>query len=103
MKRVEKLLDAGSAEHSEAAIISAGRMRTFSSVGSLACPQPMTSPISPYDGEPPTGEPDAGRPPVRFGGRGERNGSPYPYTPRPPRGQRGSYASKLTLAGYRQA
>src|ERR1700738_5008765 len=29
-------------------------------------------------GEPPTGEPDAGEPPVRFGGRGSIV-SPYPY------------------------
>ena len=29
---------------------------------------------------PPTGEPDAGNPPVRFGGRGGRKASPYPYT-----------------------
>ena len=29
---------------------------------------------------PPTGEPDAGDPPVRFGGRGSpERGSPYPY------------------------
>src|SRR5437660_5356780 len=31
-------------------------------------------------GEPLTGEPDAGNPPVRFGGRGS-NRSPYPYPP----------------------
>ena len=30
--------------------------------------------------KPPTGEPDAGNPPVRFGGRGDRTTvSPYPY------------------------
>src|SRR5438094_705785 len=34
--------------------------------------------ISPYRGEPLTGEPDAGDPPVRFGGRGERNQSFLP-------------------------
>ncbi len=28
---------------------------------------------------PPTGKPDAGNPPVRFGGRGAGNRSPYPY------------------------
>src|SRR5438046_723425 len=39
--------------------------------------------ISPYRGEPLTGEPDAGDPPVRFGGRGERNQSflPTPILP----------------------
>lgn len=32
----------------------------------------MLPPVSPYDGDPPTGEPDAGDPPVRFGGREDR-------------------------------
>src|SRR5213079_2897230 len=29
-------------------------------------------PVSPLHGDPPTGEPDAGEPPVRFGGRGKQ-------------------------------
>ena len=41
----------------------------------------MLPPVSPYDGDPPTGEPDAGDPPVRFGGRGSVR-SPYPYIER---------------------
>ena len=40
----------------------------------------MRKSVNPYQGEPLTGEPDAGKPPVRFGGRGNRpTGSPYPY------------------------
>ena len=34
--------------------------------------QPMRWPVNPLGGKPPTGEPDAGNPPVRFGGRGGR-------------------------------
>ena len=34
-----------------------------------------------FEVKPPTGEPDAGDPPVRFGGRGgEAIGPPYPYS-----------------------
>src|SRR5260370_5889504 len=39
----------------------------------------MRWPISCGD-QPPTGEPDAGEPPVRFGGRGDSNQSPLPLS-----------------------
>ena len=42
------------------------------------CLPPGRSVVNPLGGEPPTGEPDAGDPPVRFGGRGNSR-SPYPY------------------------
>jgi hypothetical protein len=35
--------------------------------------------VSPVRGDSSTGEPDAGDPHVRFGGRGSVNRSPYPY------------------------
>jgi hypothetical protein len=38
--------------------------------------------VNPWYGKPPTGEPYAGEPPVRFGGRGDRETDlPYPYLP----------------------
>src|SRR5260221_4882125 len=40
----------------------------------------MRWPISCGD-QPPTGEPDAGEPPVRFGGRGDSNQSSLPLSP----------------------
>src|SRR5215208_6832003 len=39
---------------------------------------PMMLLVSPLRGDSSTGEPDAGDPPVRFGGRGERNQSFLP-------------------------
>jgi len=42
-------------------------------------PNMSASPFASLFENPPTGEPDAGDPLVRFGGRGSRNGSPYPY------------------------
>ena len=39
---------------------------------------PMLLRVSPRRGDSSTGEPDAGNPPVRFGGRGERTQSPLP-------------------------
>src|SRR5947209_11103892 len=38
-----------------------------------------SSTAHPVSLRPPTGEPDAGNPPVRFGGRGRLTTSPYPY------------------------
>jgi len=38
----------------------------------------MLRSVNPLGGKPPTGEPDAGNPPVRFGGRGERDHSNLP-------------------------
>ena len=35
------------------------------------------------ESQPPTGEPGAGDPPARFGGRGDLNLRPYPYEPLP--------------------
>ena len=46
----------------------AGRSHTSRSMGSTALRQPIAPCFSP--GKPPTGEPDAGEPHVRFGGRG---------------------------------
>ena len=41
---------------------------------------PIASPSIPYGVKLPTGEPDAGDPPVRFGGRGDHESDlPYPY------------------------
>src|SRR3954454_19157199 len=46
-----------------------------------------SSTAHPVSLRPPTGEPDAGNPPVRFGGRGRLITSPYPYTALTPASQ----------------
>src|SRR5437763_750282 len=75
-----------------------------------------SSTAHPVSLRPPTGEPDAGNPPVRFGGRGRLITSPYPYTvlttgfaghefsssPQPPRGRpRGTSPSDRDAFGAR--
>ena len=47
-------------------------------MGCFPCHRPMPLAVSPWRGDSSTGEPDAGDPPVRFGGRGERNQSFLP-------------------------
>ena len=49
-------------------IIIAGRTVTFGPLGSLALKMPIELYSNPHEVKPPTGEPDAGYPPVRFGG-----------------------------------
>ena len=44
--------------------------------------------------KPLTGEPDAGDPPVRFGGRGEAIPRPYPY-----RGRRTTFTDNFDMHG----
>ena len=61
-----------------AGIINAGPMHSLLSKGCSLWSRPMLRPVNPLGGEPPTGEPDAGDPPVRFGGRGGRNQSALP-------------------------
>jgi hypothetical protein len=53
--------------------------------------------VNPLRGEPPTGEPDAAEPPVRFGGRGTLIGSPYPYRPDTLAKAKAAYQDFLTL------
>lgn len=47
-------------------------------MGCFPCHRPMPLAVSPWRGDSSTGEPDAGDPPVRFGGRGARNQSRVP-------------------------
>ena len=54
-------------------IIIAGRTDTFGPLGSLALKMPIVLYSNPHEVRPPTGEPDAGDPHVRFGGRGGAN------------------------------
>src|ERR1035441_8960220 len=53
---------------------------TFSSTtkGCTACKRPMFATFNPLRGKLSTGKPDAGNPPVWFGGRGGRNQSVVP-------------------------
>jgi hypothetical protein len=59
----------------------------------------MPTPVSPLGGKPPTGEPDAGNPPVRFGGRGGATQClvPTPIVPRS--GQSAQPPAKLGALG----
>ena len=60
-------------------IISAGPMLSLPNMGCSPWQQPMRRPVNPFvSGEPPTGEPYAGDPHVRFGGRGRRTQSSLP-------------------------
>ena len=52
--------------------IYAGPMPTLRDMDCFPWPRPMQKPANPLAGKPPTGEPYAGDPPVRFGGRGGR-------------------------------
>ena len=63
-------------------IISVGPTRTLPSKGTSPWKPPLRRRVNPLGVRPSTGEPDAGNPPVRFGGRGDRHqlGLPYPYT-----------------------
>jgi hypothetical protein len=62
-------------------IISACPMPSLPNMGCSRYPQPMLRPVNPLGGEPPTGEPYAGDPHVRFGGgSGRVAGCSYPYT-----------------------
>jgi hypothetical protein len=54
-------------------IIIAGRTDTFGALGSLALKMPIELYSNPHEVKPLTGEPDAGDPHVRFGGRGSAN------------------------------
>jgi hypothetical protein len=63
----------------QASTISAGPTLSLSSRGCSLWIRLMFWPVNPLRSEPPTGEPDAGEPPVWFGGRGSLIGSPYPY------------------------
>ena len=66
---------------SRGSTICAGPMPSLPNRGCSSLPQPMQWPVNPLGGEPPTGEPYAGDPPVRFGGgSGRETGCSYPYT-----------------------
>ena len=52
--------------------IVAGRTSTLRTPGCFLWSPPGKPPVNPLGGKPPTGEPDAGNPHVRFGGRGGR-------------------------------
>jgi len=56
-----------------AKIINAGPMRTLLNMGCSPWSQPMDSQLILVEVEPPTGEPCAGEPHARFGGRGDAN------------------------------
>jgi len=60
------------------AIISVGQTRTLPNVGIVAWSLPTPRRVNPLGGKPSTGGPDAGNPPVRFGGRGGRTRSAFP-------------------------
>ena len=51
----------------------AGPIASLPTMGCSACRRPMSGSSVPLRVRPPTGEPDAGDPPVRFGGRGCRD------------------------------
>src|SRR5438034_3729634 len=72
------------------AIINAGRMLTLTRLGCLIWKRPRRATVNPCRGELPTGEPDAGEPPVRFGGGRSRNQSvlPTPISPPPFQGEK---------------
>jgi hypothetical protein len=57
----------------KALIIDAGLTNTFGTVGFLTLKEPMRPYSSPREVKPPTGEPDAGNPHVRFGGGRDRD------------------------------
>jgi len=60
--------------------LNAGPMPSLQSMGCSSLPQPMLRPVNPLGGEPPTGEPYAGDPHVRFGGgSGRVTCRSYPY------------------------
>ena len=59
-------------------IINAGQTNSLEQPGYLVWLMPGCRIANPHQGEPLTGEPDAGEPPVRFGGRGDRNQSVLP-------------------------
>jgi hypothetical protein len=61
-----------------ARIINAGQTPTLQSLGCSAWKPPMLLSVNPLCGELPTGEPYAGEPHVRFGGRGGRTQSAVP-------------------------
>src|SRR5208337_2801992 len=52
-------------------IINAGPTPFSPNMGFLVWPRPMLWPVNPLEVTPSDGEPDAGEPPVRFGGRGD--------------------------------
>ena len=52
--------------------VKGGKTPSLPSRGSLVCLRLMRRCVNPQGGEPPTGEPYAGDPPVRFGGRGAK-------------------------------
>ena len=62
-------------------IISAGEIATFKLMGFLTLKEPIELYSSLLEVKPPTGEPDAGNPLVRFGGGGAGNSTvpSYPY------------------------
>ena len=79
----------GAAGAAAGSIICAGRMPSLPNIGCSSLPQPIVWPVNPLGGEPPTGEPYAGDPHVRFGGRGGRvTGCSYPYQSFQSRGTR---------------
>jgi len=66
--------------------ISVGRIVSSIKMGSIVCSKPIWISLNPPRGKLSTGEPDAGNPPVRFGGRGPQiNAASLPlsllYTP----------------------
>ena len=72
--------------------INAGRTPTSPRMGCSRLPRPMRRSVSPLGGNPPTGEPCAGDPHARFGGRGgQATGLPYPY--------RSRFAAKSNVSG----
>src|SRR5205823_6602393 len=71
------------ADEAVGAIINAGQTPTLTRWGCLIWKPPTRATVNPCRGELPTGEPDAGEPPVRFGGGRSRNQSalPTPISP----------------------
>src|SRR5208282_6527785 len=59
-------------------IIDVGPIPSSTNKGCTACKRPMSVTFNPLVGKLSTGKPDAGNPPVRFGGRGGRNQSAVP-------------------------
>ena len=78
LKALEEGVKGGKWYSLMAAIINAGPMLSSPIWDCSRWPQPGSWRFNPLGGEPPTGEPDAGDPPVRFGGRGSRKALPTP-------------------------